>query len=95
MMQPLTCLRCHKVWTPKRPNPARCPQCKSTRWNVPDGVRYRCSLCGYEADTKQAVSSHIRFTNDDGGMEKGVIRPIIHGPYGVTPEGAKIIEVRA
>ena len=32
-----TCLRCNYTWTPRTPNPKRCPgpRCKSIYWGVP------------------------------------------------------------
>jgi uncharacterized protein len=29
------CFRCYFVWHPRRPEPARCPRCKSRLWDVP------------------------------------------------------------
>lgn len=29
------CFRCFFVWTPRSPDPARCPRCKSPLWDVP------------------------------------------------------------
>lgn len=89
-MDPLSCLRCGHRWRSKSATPKRCPKCKSVRWNIPDGMTYRCSLCGYDAPTKQAVSSHIRFTdNTKDGPFAGP-----HGAYGDTPPGAQILEER-
>lgn len=33
--QPVTCLRCGWIWTPRVDNPRWCPKCNSPYWNKP------------------------------------------------------------
>lgn len=35
----LTCLRCGKVWLPRKEIIRLCPHCKSTIWNVPKPLK--------------------------------------------------------
>ena len=42
-----TCLRCGYAWSPRSGTPVRCPQCKSTRWNI-EHVTRKCLRCGAE-----------------------------------------------
>ena len=32
---PLTCLRCGYVWTPRQVDVRICPKCKSAKWDIP------------------------------------------------------------
>lgn len=34
-LTPVKCQKCGKEWTPRKADPARCPSCQSTSWNVP------------------------------------------------------------
>lgn len=35
----VTCHKCGRQWTPRKPNPARCPGCQSSTWNVPEPAK--------------------------------------------------------
>ena len=43
-----TCLRCGHVWRSRgEGRPARCPSCRSSKWNLPDRMNV-CLRCGHE-----------------------------------------------
>lgn len=44
----LKCCRCNYVWVPrKQESPARCPSCRSIKWNQPH-LKVSCKRCGHE-----------------------------------------------
>lgn len=48
----LTCARCFYEWIPRKGTPpARCPQCRSVRWNIPN-LDVSCLRCGYSWDSR-------------------------------------------
>jgi hypothetical protein len=59
----LVCLKCGNEWEPKKENPKRCPQCKTTAWMTPPGIGYRAP------DTTTPVTTPVTPTTNNGHRE--------------------------